>query len=121
MIFLGSMIRIAYVIRYRKNASFSLCEAHIQKILFPVVALFAGYYACGVVESVELVGTISAYNCQLHMYLFVLLSQTEFVHMLNATMCATTRTICAILENFQVEDGVIVPEVLRIFMPKGNL
>lgn len=42
----------------------------------------------------------------------------EFVHMLNATMCATTRTICAILENNQVEDGIIVPEVLRPFMPE---
>jgi seryl-tRNA synthetase len=43
--------------------------------------------------------------------------EAEFVHMLNATMCATTRVICAILENYQVEDGIIVPEVLRIFMP----
>ena len=42
---------------------------------------------------------------------------TQFVHMLNATMCATTRTICAILENNQVEDGIIVPEALRQFMP----
>ncbi|CAH1783789.1 unnamed protein product, partial [Owenia fusiformis] len=41
----------------------------------------------------------------------------EYVHMLNATMCATTRVICAILENFQVEDGVIVPEALRMYMP----
>ncbi|XP_048740826.1 serine--tRNA ligase, cytoplasmic-like [Ostrea edulis] len=45
--------------------------------------------------------------------------EADYVHMLNATMCATTRTICAILENFQVEDGVIVPEVLRKFMPPG--
>lgn len=45
--------------------------------------------------------------------------QTEFVHMLNATMCAVTRVICAILENFQVDDGVIVPEILRPFMPPG--
>lgn len=44
--------------------------------------------------------------------------ETEYVHMLNATMCATTRMICAILENYQVEDGVLVPEVLRIFMPQ---
>jgi len=36
---------------------------------------------------------------------------------LNATMCATTRVICAILENNQTEDGVIVPEVLRLHMP----
>jgi len=47
-----------------------------------------------------------------------MLEQTEYVHMLNATMCATTRTICAILENYQLEDGVLVPEVLRIFMPQ---
>ncbi|KAJ8301414.1 hypothetical protein KUTeg_020401 [Tegillarca granosa] len=45
--------------------------------------------------------------------------ETEYVHMLNATMCATTRTICAILENNQVEDGIIVPEALRKFMPPG--
>ncbi|XP_063448789.1 serine--tRNA ligase, cytoplasmic-like [Mytilus trossulus] len=45
--------------------------------------------------------------------------EAEYVHMLNATMCATTRVICAILENNQTEDGVIVPEVLRDFMPDG--
>ncbi|NWX15186.1 SYSC protein, partial [Aegotheles bennettii] len=43
--------------------------------------------------------------------------QVEFVHMLNATMCATTRTICAILENYQTEEGIHVPEKLRDFMP----
>jgi len=43
--------------------------------------------------------------------------ETEYVHMLNATMCATTRVICAILENYQTDDGIVVPEVLRIFMP----
>jgi len=41
--------------------------------------------------------------------------------MLNATMCATTRVICAILENYQVvegdEQGIVVPKVLREFMP----
>lgn len=45
--------------------------------------------------------------------------EAEFVHMLNATMCATTRVICAILENNQTEDGVIVPEALRAYMPEG--
>ena len=39
--------------------------------------------------------------------------------MLNATMCATTRTICAILENFQTEEGVLVPGPLKPFMPPG--
>ena len=37
--------------------------------------------------------------------------------MLNATMCATTRVICAILETHQQEDGVKIPEALRPFMP----
>ena len=45
--------------------------------------------------------------------------------MLNATMCATTRVICAILENYQVvegdEQGIVVPKVLREFMPSSNL
>ena len=44
--------------------------------------------------------------------------ETEFVHMLNATMCATTRTICAILENYQTEDGVLIPDALKPFMPE---
>lgn len=45
--------------------------------------------------------------------------QVEFVHMLNATMCATTRVICAILENYQTEEGIVIPEVLRAYMPPG--
>jgi seryl-tRNA synthetase len=39
-----------------------------------------------------------------------------FVHMLNATLCATERTICCILENYQTAEGVVVPQVLRPFM-----
>lgn len=45
--------------------------------------------------------------------------KADFCHMLNATMCATTRTICCILENNQTEDGITVPAALRPFM--GNL
>lgn len=44
-------------------------------------------------------------------------ADAEYVHMLNATMCATTRVICAILENYQTDDGVVVPDALREFMP----
>merc|ERR1712087_789332 len=36
--------------------------------------------------------------------------------MLNATLTATERTICCILENYQTEEGVQVPNVLRPFM-----
>jgi seryl-tRNA synthetase len=40
-----------------------------------------------------------------------------FVHTLNSTAIATGRTIVAILENYQQEDGsVVVPEVLREYM-----
>ncbi|XP_066559136.1 serine--tRNA ligase, cytoplasmic [Amia ocellicauda] len=48
-----------------------------------------------------------------------MMDKAEFVHMLNATMCATTRVICAILENYQTEEGVVIPEKLRCFMPPG--
>uniref|UniRef100_A0A673M270 serine--tRNA ligase n=1 Tax=Sinocyclocheilus rhinocerous TaxID=307959 RepID=A0A673M270_9TELE len=48
-----------------------------------------------------------------------MMDKAEFVHMLNATMCATTRVICAILENFQTEEGIIIPEALKAFMPPG--
>uniref|UniRef100_A0A6M2DMF9 serine--tRNA ligase n=1 Tax=Xenopsylla cheopis TaxID=163159 RepID=A0A6M2DMF9_XENCH len=43
----------------------------------------------------------------------------DFVHMLNATMCATTRVICAILETHQTETGIKVPEVLQKYMPEA--
>jgi seryl-tRNA synthetase len=40
-----------------------------------------------------------------------------FVHTLNATAIATGRTIVAIIENFQQEDGsIVVPKVLRKYM-----
>uniref|UniRef100_A0A1I7YZ78 serine--tRNA ligase n=1 Tax=Steinernema glaseri TaxID=37863 RepID=A0A1I7YZ78_9BILA len=42
----------------------------------------------------------------------------DYVHMLNSTMCATTRVLCAIMENYQTEEGVTVPEALRPFMPE---
>lgn len=37
----------------------------------------------------------------------------EFVHMLNSTLFANTRTICCLLETHQCEDGVIIPNVLK--------
>ena len=35
-----------------------------------------------------------------------------YVHMLNGTMCATQRTMCCILENYQTDTGLKVPTVL---------
>ncbi|MGN7388892.1 serine--tRNA ligase [Sporosarcina sp. SAFN-015] len=44
-------------------------------------------------------------------------AKPEFVHTLNGSGLAIGRTVAAILENFQQEDGsVIVPEVLRPYM-----
>jgi len=50
----------------------------------------------------------------------VFLFQTDYVHMLNATMCATTRVICALLELYQTDTGIKVPEVLKPYMPAGR-
>lgn len=36
--------------------------------------------------------------------------------MLNATLCATERTLCCILENYQTEEGLRIPDVLVPFM-----
>lgn len=48
-------------------------------------------------------------------------NEIKYVYMLNNTAIASARTIIAILENFQQADGsVIIPEVLRPFMP-GNI
>jgi seryl-tRNA synthetase len=45
-----------------------------------------------------------------------LTARASYCHMLNATLCATGRGICCILETHQREDGVVVPEVLRPYM-----
>jgi seryl-tRNA synthetase len=43
-------------------------------------------------------------------------ARASYCHMLNATLCATGRGICCLLETYQKEDGVVVPEVLRPYM-----
>ena len=40
----------------------------------------------------------------------------EFVHCLNSTLCATERTMCCIVENYQTENGLIIPEVLQSYL-----
>lgn len=46
--------------------------------------------------------------------------EKKFVHILNGTAFAIGRTIVAILENYQQEDGsVLVPEVLQKYMQKS--
>ena len=36
--------------------------------------------------------------------------------MLNGTMCATQRTMCCILENYQTPEGLRIPKVLQPYM-----
>ena len=43
-------------------------------------------------------------------------TKQQYVHMLNSTLTATERTLCCILENYQCEDRVDIPEVLQQFM-----
>jgi seryl-tRNA synthetase len=40
----------------------------------------------------------------------------EIAHTLNATACATQRTMTAIIENHQTDQGIMIPEVLRDYM-----
>ena len=42
--------------------------------------------------------------------------QVEYVHMLNGTLCAVTRVMCAILEVHQTPTGIKVPEALQPYM-----
>lgn len=43
--------------------------------------------------------------------------QVEYVHMLNGTLSAISRTICALLEVHQSPDGIRIPQALQPFMP----
>ncbi|KAK9376632.1 uncharacterized protein V1513DRAFT_474351 [Lipomyces chichibuensis] len=43
--------------------------------------------------------------------------EKKYVHCLNSTLTATERTLCCILENYQTEDGLKIPEVLRKWIP----
>lgn len=45
----------------------------------------------------------------------------NYVHILNSTLCANTRTLCCILEQYQTDDGVLIPEVLKPYMHDSDL
>ena len=43
--------------------------------------------------------------------------ESKFVHTLNSTLVATERTLVAIIENYQTENGsVIIPNILKPYM-----
>ena len=43
-------------------------------------------------------------------------SEKQYVHCLNSTLCATERALCCILEHYQGEEGLMVPEVLQPYL-----
>jgi len=42
--------------------------------------------------------------------------EKKYAHMLNSTLTATGRGICVILENYQTEAGIVVPEALQQYL-----
>jgi seryl-tRNA synthetase len=45
---------------------------------------------------------------------------TQYLHTLNSTLVATTRTLVAIIENFQTKDGhITIPQVLQKYVGKN--
>jgi len=47
-------------------------------------------------------------------------SRKTYAHALNGTLCATSRTLCCLLENYQTDEGFRVPEAIKSYMPKGT-
>jgi len=45
----------------------------------------------------------------------------EYVHMLNSTLYANTRTICCLLETYQTQDGFRVPDVLVKYLNETEI
>ncbi|KAI9757869.1 MAG: Cytosolic seryl-tRNA synthetase [Chaenotheca gracillima] len=43
-------------------------------------------------------------------------ARKKYVHLLNCTLCATGRALCCVVENYQTEEGLKVPEVLRKYI-----
>jgi seryl-tRNA synthetase len=48
--------------------------------------------------------------------------QTQYIHTLNSTLVATSRTLVAIMENFQTKDGhLTIPKVLQKYLGKNTI
>ena len=48
--------------------------------------------------------------------------ETQYVHTLNGTLVAIERTLVAIIENFQTNDGhIIIPEVLQKYLGSDKI
>jgi len=47
--------------------------------------------------------------------------KATYVHMLNSTLCATERLMCCLMETYQTDTGIVLPEVLGPYLPGGKL
>jgi hypothetical protein len=68
-----------------------------------LVGLFSTHCYFRVFPANTLVAVMYMNNKSVFMPLLLNLFQTEYCHMLNATMCAVTRVICVLLELNQVQ------------------
>jgi len=48
-------------------------------------------------------------------------NKAPFCHMLNSTLSATERTMCCLVENYQTDEGIVLPEPIRPFMGGRSL
>ncbi|CAC27070.1 seryl-tRNA synthetase (serin-tRNA ligase) [Guillardia theta] len=55
-------------------------------------------------------------NLYIETYKNGILPQKSYLHMLNSTLCATTRTICCIAENYSENNGLTIPNALRDYL-----
>lgn len=83
-------------------------------IKYDIEGLFVGGYR-------ELVSCSNCTDYQARAVNTTISTNTDYkvyAHMLNSTMCAVPRMICAVLESNQTEDGIVIPEALKPYMPE---
>jgi seryl-tRNA synthetase len=71
----------------------------------------------------ELVSCSNCTNYQSHKMNIKYNSKNEkkYVHMLNATLCATQRTMCCLIETHQTDEGILIPKVLQSYMGEKKM
>jgi seryl-tRNA synthetase len=97
----------------------SLCGAELGKVsakTYDLEAWFPGQHSyrevisCSNCTDYQARGLSTKYRGKPH-------ESSEFVHTLNSTLVATERTLIAIIENYQRNDGsIVVPKVLQPYM-----
>jgi seryl-tRNA synthetase len=123
---IGNWLLFEDLLNNAKNFYYSL------KIPFQLINIVSGALNNAASKKVDILGwfpksqtyreLVSCSNCtdfqsrRLNISLESNVEANNFVYMLNSTLCATTRVICCILENYQNDSGVIIPDVLKNYM-----